>query len=174
MHLQGKESSDEPSYNIIQISSKIRKVAAGEKFAMALSAEGHVYTWGSNSYSTLGVKNEVESGVPFAGSLEPVNLSQSGDLAFQFIVDISCSYSACLALSDLGKVIAWGNEALLVKEGFPASSAPNHTVVTPTFLNLGAGERVKSIASGRYHHAFVTDIGECHTFGCNNYLQLGY
>ena len=50
--------------------------------------------------------------------MQPRNICDNGDLKGQFIVDISCSYISCLVLTDEGKVVGWGTEALLIKEGF--------------------------------------------------------
>lgn len=76
----------------------IVKVRAGNRFSLALDKYGHVWFWGDNS------KEQFEED-EYISSAEPVLVS---GLLSTKVVDIAVGDYHCLALSDEGKVYAWG------------------------------------------------------------------
>ena len=76
----------------------IIKIAAGTDFALALDADGNVYSWGLNSYGQLGYSNY------YYGSRNmPIKIT-----AISSIVDIKAGDSFALALDADGRVYSWG------------------------------------------------------------------
>ncbi|MBR0375237.1 MAG: hypothetical protein IJH59_01630, partial [Firmicutes bacterium] len=74
----------------------VPKVQNGNKFGVALRADGTVWTWGINSNGQLGQGNTIKSNEPVQVEFDEV------------IKDISVGNSHVLALSESGKVYAFG------------------------------------------------------------------
>jgi len=73
--------------------SKVVKVAAGDKFNFALSADGTLYSWGSKSSGCLALGEECAKQV-----VEPTPVSAE-TFGHQKVVDIVASKSRCLAIT---------------------------------------------------------------------------
>lgn len=78
------------------------QVSAGDRFTLGLSDDGHVWGWGSNSYSELR---------GFGGSrTTPVDLQVSDYLETgEQVAAIAAGSQHALVLTDAGRVYAWGD-----------------------------------------------------------------
>ncbi len=106
--------------------SNIISIAAGDNFAMALSADGAVYTWGNGSNGRLGDNNtsshnayypqQVVRGVADIYTSESTTTGDGEDSSEETpskeylsgIVEISAGKDYALALDKNGHVLAWG------------------------------------------------------------------
>jgi len=76
--------------------------SAGDLSALALTEDGEVYSWGSNSYNQLG--RTAINGDPLPGKV----VDPSGNSTLQHIVAISIGSSNAIALADDGAIYSWG------------------------------------------------------------------
>jgi len=74
----------------IDFNLPVVKVMCGDLFGGLLSADGQVFTWGSNMYGKLGIKNEQVCLVQ-----NPVKVNFGDD----FIKDIACGFDHCIAMT---------------------------------------------------------------------------
>lgn len=84
----------------IESLEKIIDISAGAGYSLALKIDGTVWAWGKNDHGRLGDGTEMDSEIP----VKVKGLSK--------IKRVAASYGGhCLALSNDGKVWAWGNNA---------------------------------------------------------------
>ena len=142
----------------------ITSIAAGDNHSLALSSDGEVFAWGSNSYGKLGTEAWQDSSVPL-----PVDTR--GVLRGKVVTAISAGHRHSLALTSDGEVFAWGsNSNGQLGNGGETESRPPVRVDTSGAL---AGKRVVAIAAGEDHSMALTDDGLVFTWGGNWYGQLG-
>ena len=79
-------------------SNSFVQVACGDDFAVALNAQGQVYSWGTNKYGNLGLGY-----VPYKVST-PRHISSLNDA----MALIACGASHSLVLTTDGRVYGWG------------------------------------------------------------------
>jgi alpha-tubulin suppressor-like RCC1 family protein len=142
----------------------ITAIAAGEDHSLALSSEGKVFAWGSNSSDQLGTENWQDSQVPAAVDIRGVLFGKT-------VVAIAAGASHSLALTRDGEVIAWGGNGngQLGNGGTTDSRIPVKIDTTGAL----AGKRVVAIAAGDDHSIALASDGMVFTWGHNGYGQLG-
>lgn len=141
-------------------SSKVVQVAVGAKHALLLTDEGIVYSWGSaNNYGQLGrtTGEDVTSRQTPLPIVE--NFRDNAKGSIEVIVQIACGLNHCLALSQSGKLYAWGNNKAgqLGLEGWalgPKNEPPKSA--TPQLVVIPGDAKVKSISCGPESSACVT------------------
>lgn len=91
----------------VQITSKndFEKVSVGEGYVAAIASDG-IYVWGDNSYGQLGINPKTATITP--GTIHPLNINLEDGESF---VDISAGGRFAIALTNLGNVYAWGDNA---------------------------------------------------------------
>jgi len=111
-------------------------IACGQTSTIAITNNGEVYGWGNNGNGQLGNGNNVNQ----------INPCRVMALSNTVIVKVVCGFSHTLALSDEGKVYAWGANAY-------------GQLTTPTKANVFSPERiledigrVVDIAATHYNH----------------------
>ncbi|MFC7337592.1 hypothetical protein ACFQY0_10420 [Haloferula chungangensis] len=140
------------------------KVAAGADHSLALTSDGRVFAWGSNSSGKLGNGTSSSSSVP-------VEVDHSGELSGKRVIGIAAGSNHSLALTSDGHVAAWGsNFNYTLGNGGTASSA---TPVAVSRSGVLAGKTVTAISSGSVHNVALTSDGSLITWGSNQYGQLG-
>lgn len=153
--------------NIVQISSSnYLNNYSGNKFFMALNAEGEVFTWAYGSYNKP--SDEVTT--------IPTKLEFEDEVR---IIDIEAGASSAYVKDELGNVYSWGKNAL----GLGASK---QTVAEPTKIELLPNEaEIEVMSASKYNgcnRAFMSNyIGTVYGFGYNsansllgNYDTTGY
>ncbi|KAK3249963.1 hypothetical protein CYMTET_40630 [Cymbomonas tetramitiformis] len=105
--LGGQSSSDALAPQLVEPlrTHKVVHVAAGAKHCMALTAEGDVYTWGSNEDGALGVGSSEESGPHDFSSFPHAVLTSCR------VVQISAGRDFSLAITAFGLLYAWGTNS---------------------------------------------------------------
>lgn len=180
---------------------QIVSVAAGGLHTLALSADGHVFSWGCNDERALGH--------PAA----EFTVSRVLGLDHEFIVQIACGDSISAALSAEGRIYTWGTfrdskgiigvrdpKRLRLEEpkrrstsslasslsasssvaSLPASeidapedSNPEHFNLMPTLLTDLVHLRIRAIAAGANHILALAEDGEVYAWGSGEQGQLG-
>ncbi|XP_010858470.1 PREDICTED: probable E3 ubiquitin-protein ligase HERC6 isoform X2 [Bison bison bison] len=142
---------------------KIIQVACGHYHSLALSEDGQVFSWGTNSHGQLGLGKEFPSQASpqRVRSLEGIPLAQ---------VAAGGHHSFALSLS--GTSFGWGSN----NAGQLALSGNNAPVQRYKPVSIGALKTlgVVSISCGYKHTAVLTQDGKVFTFGDNSYGQLGH
>ncbi|MDR1392846.1 MAG: FG-GAP-like repeat-containing protein [Bifidobacteriaceae bacterium] len=138
---------------------RIVAVAAGEEFALALSQDGRVFSWGENNYGQLGDGTTINR-------ITPVLVS---GLSGQRVVGIAAGSTHCAAVTSTGAVYTWGtNTTGALGDGTTTSRT------SPVKVN-GAlnGQNVKAVAAGAEFTAALTTGGRVYTWGSNYRGQVG-
>ncbi|MGA9142108.1 MAG: hypothetical protein WBZ29_17930 [Methanocella sp.] len=131
----------------------IKSVAVGEYFAVALSEDGNVWTWGSNFKGQLG-NQKIED------SYDPVAVQGLSN-----IVQVSAGIEHAMALSKDGTVWSWGsNQYGQLGDGTTTDSNG------PVRLDL---PRIVAISADRYNSMALDEDGNVWTWGDNNFGQIG-
>ncbi|XP_039629608.1 probable E3 ubiquitin-protein ligase HERC1 isoform X4 [Polypterus senegalus] len=119
----------------------IKKVSCGTQFSVALTKDGHVYTFGQDRLI----------GLPEGRARNHNRPQQVPALSGIFIKDIAVGAEHTLALSSAGDVYAWGSNS----EGQLGLGHTNH-VREPTLLTSLQGKNINQISAGRCHSAAWT------------------
>ena len=141
------------------------KVAAGSGVSMALTSEGRLFACGNGGYGQLGRGDTSNSRVP-------VEVSASGELAGKTVVAMAIGNSHCLALTDEGKVYAWG----LGSNAQLGVGYYSYHILTPTAVDTSgelAGKRVVAISAGYWHSLALTSEGTVVAWGDSYSGELG-
>ena len=142
---------------------RVVAISAGGGHSLALTADGWVAAWGSNSSGQLGIGTTTNAKAPMW-------VDRSGALAGKRVVAISAGDSHSLALCSDGKLVTWGanGSGQLGNNSTTTSSVP---VLTRT--GAFAGKTPVAIACGENHNLVLCSDGSLVTWGANGSGQLG-
>ncbi|MEY2633045.1 MAG: hypothetical protein RIR00_1699, partial [Pseudomonadota bacterium] len=135
--------------------SGVTALAAGERFSLALKADGSVWAWGDNSRSQLGAAQGgvAKQPVQVGGLGTATAIAAGADFAFALLAD--------------GSVWAWGNNSEGQLGDGSRQSRPQPVAVA------GLGLPVQSLAAGRNHALAVLADNQVWSWGSNLQGQLG-
>ncbi|XP_069046831.1 probable E3 ubiquitin-protein ligase HERC1 isoform X3 [Lepisosteus oculatus] len=119
----------------------IKKVSCGTQFSVALTKDGHVYTFGQDRLI----------GLPEGRARNHNRPQQVPVLSGLFIEDIAVGAEHTLVLTSTGDVYAWGSNS----EGQLGLGHTNH-VREPSLVTALQGKRIHQISAGRCHSAAWT------------------
>ncbi|XP_054285164.1 probable E3 ubiquitin-protein ligase HERC4 isoform X2 [Macrosteles quadrilineatus] len=138
---------------------KVHTVACGEFHTLAVNEWGQVFSWGCSKYGQLG-----------HGDLDEFRRPKIiRSLATSFVVQVSCGYRHCMALTNNGQLFAWGcNDSGQLGLGNKCES-----VSQPTLVKSLGGVPLAFISSGGSHSFAVSKSGAVFGWGKNNSGQLG-
>ncbi|KAG8144816.1 hypothetical protein E2320_013235 [Naja naja] len=119
----------------------IRKVACGTQFSVALTKDGHVYTFGQDRLI----------GLPEGRARNHNRPQQVPALSGVFVEDVAVGAEHTLALSSAGDVYAWGSNS----EGQLGLGHTNH-IREPTLITSLQGKNIRQVSAGRCHSAAWT------------------
>ncbi len=139
-------------------------IAGANVHSVALTADGQVFTWGSNDFGQLGNGTTTES-------LEPVAVKRSGALAGKIVTAIAASGLQTMVLTSDGQVFCWGsNESGQLGDG----STTRRNEPVPVITNGALGNKaITAIVAGYSHAVALTSDGRLFAWGWNLYGQLG-
>jgi alpha-tubulin suppressor-like RCC1 family protein len=168
-----KNLGDNPNNPIIS-------VTAGSSFSIALSADGLVYAFGSNSAGQLGDNTTIQRNIPIK-VLKGAYLGRNylGDNSINPIVSLSAGVEHVIALSADGLVYSMGknNYGQLGDNSTTNKLLPNNVLKGSYFGNVYLGDysnnAIVSISTGAFHSVSLAADGTVYTFGGNNKSQLG-
>lgn len=140
------------------------RIAGGHSHSLALASDGSVFAWGANGSGRLGNQSSIDS-------VMPVAVDQTGVLADESIIAIVAGDAHSLALSEAGRVFAWGaNSHGQLGDG---SSISRNAPVAVMAEGLLTGMRVVAIAAGGNHSLALTEDGRVFAWGLGTSGQLG-
>lgn len=144
----------------------IIEVSLGSSHSSAITSEGRIFTWGSNSNGKLGNGTSENSS-------KPIDITSQFNLAVgEKVASVSLGYASSLVITSEGRVFSWGyNEDGELGDGTTLSKFVP-TEITNQF-NLAIGETITSISSGAYHSSAVTSENRLFTWGNNSSAKLG-
>jgi alpha-tubulin suppressor-like RCC1 family protein len=128
---------------------RLTQIAAGARFACALSAAGAVYCWGAGGRGQLGDGARTTSDVPVA-----VTTTAGNPLGKQRVTQISAGGSFACALSATGAVYCWGAGG----SGQLGNGSTTPAQNVPVAVTAAAGTPL--------HHVTVTQISAGGSFAC--------
>jgi len=138
----------------VPLSGVATQVAAGRAHSMAL-IDGHVWTWGDNTYGQLGLGSADTA-------RHPTPHKVAGLPTIRFIAG---GRDTSFAIAGNGDLYAWGNS------GYgQAGTGSKGTVLTPKVVLAD----VDMVESGADHTVALRSDGTVWTWGRNRFGQLGY
>ncbi|XP_053977184.1 probable E3 ubiquitin-protein ligase HERC4 isoform X1 [Hylaeus volcanicus] len=140
--------------------SVIVQIACGMKHTLALTNDGKLYSWGSNSAGQLGLGSDTEN------EIKPtlVNSLVAVPVAF-----IACGGFHSIAISKSGAIFGWGKNTF-GQLGLNDTQNRN----TPCQLQTLQNAKVCYAACGEEFSVFLTLDGGVFTCGAGMYGQLGH
>lgn len=145
-------------------------VVSGYQTTFAISTNGELYAWGSNSAGGLGIGNTTDQSTP-----QKVNLPLlSGEKVI--LVDPSenagGNNTTVYAVTNTGRVFAWGYGTGNMIPGYNGTNSTPFEVTSLTTLG-NTNEGIKKISVGNSQVLILTNNGKVFSFGSNNYGSLG-
>jgi alpha-tubulin suppressor-like RCC1 family protein len=145
------------------------QLAAGDGASLALTGDGHLYSFGENRYGELG--RALGSGSE-AANPTPARVNLPG-AAGERIVEVAAGGAHSLALTATGQLYAFGRN-FYGQLGSTTGNGSDTANPTPAPLVLpGASGPASEIAAGEDHSLAVTSTGQLYAFGSNRFGQLG-
>ncbi|CAL1547154.1 unnamed protein product [Lymnaea stagnalis] len=154
----GADITERTRLAFVDIPDPVIQVCAGGMHTVCLTNTGQVYTFGCNDEGALGRETSVEGSEAKPGK---VNIPAP-------IVMVTAGDSHTAALTDDGRVYAWGNF-----RDANGSMGLTSNGIEKKPVELIQEEVVIKMASGSDHLACLTDRGELLTLGCAEQGQLG-
>ena len=141
-------------------------IACGANYSMALDSTGAVHAWGYNASGQLGNNDTFYSVIP-------IKVGTFGSLNGKTIIAVACGASHTLALDSTGAVHTWG----LNGNGQLGNNATTNSLIPINIMSVVGssliGKTIVAIACGANHTLALDSTGVTHTWGLNNWGQLG-
>lgn len=145
----------------------IKKVSLTYYHSLALSTEGDVYAWGSNTRGQLGNGTFDDSSVP-------VKVERGAIPADAEIVDIGAGDGWSLAIDADGNAYVWGqNKNFQYDETFGMGNGSTDGSNLPMITAKVPDTKFVKVAAGHSTAALVTEAGEVYTWGWGTEGLLG-
>lgn len=152
-------------------------VAAGENHILALSLQGKVYSWGTNTCYQLGrAANPRKVSQKFANSEPPrdCDLTPTTVTGLADCKRVFAGLSNGFAVEKSGKVVAWGlNTKGQTGTGLKASKVANPHGIPALGPSRHNGAEVVQIVGGNFHTAFLLSNGHVYICGDSDEGKLG-
>jgi len=138
----------------------------GSSHSLAITLEGRIFTWGSNSSGQLGDGATTDR-------LTPVDITSKFNLnAGEMIIQASLGGYHSSAITSEGRIFTWGHNF-----GGKLGDGTTTNRLTPVDItsefNLNVEETIIQVSLGGYHSSAITSEGRIFTWGENEYGQLG-
>lgn len=151
-------NSDVPVRVRLPPGASVVAVRASYNYAMALTAGGHVLTWGYNGSGQLGTGFHTASEIPVRVKLPPRTM----------VAAIATGGYDGLVLTRSGRVLAWGDN----RNG-QLGNGTYHSSALPVAVKLPHGVEIIAIGGGSQHSLALTSGGRVLAWGYNAFGQLG-
>jgi alpha-tubulin suppressor-like RCC1 family protein len=154
----GTTQSDLPVQAVLPAGTKVVAVRASYNYCMALTAGGHVLTWGYDGSGQLGNGYLTASEVP----------ARIDAPAGTTVTQIANGGYDGLALTSTGRLLAWGSDQF-----GQLGDGSRKSALKPVAVKLPPGTRLTAIGAGSQHSLALTSAGRVLAWGWNAYGQLG-
>jgi len=136
---------------------KVKLVAAGPYYSVAVTHEGDVYSWGQAFQGETGLFSSVEAVPRFAPAVTPFR-----------VTEVSCGHGHVLARTEGEQCISWG-ENTCGQLGLGHKSKPTYK---PQLLET-IPSQLLTVSAGWAHSVAVGTDGRAYAWGLNSHGQLG-
>jgi len=149
-------------YNGTMWGKKAVRVCSTYYSSVILTSDSTLFTFGDNTYSSLGVTTTSKT-------IEPIVIPATGVLAGKNISDIQCGYYHVLVLLTDGSVVTWGyNDYYQLGDGTTTATK------TPKLVTFPGGTCKGSQIITKYYTNFVIcRNNDVYTWGRSDYGQTG-
>ncbi|ETW01763.1 hypothetical protein, variant 2 [Aphanomyces invadans] len=149
---------------------KIVSLSCGGTHTVALSEQGHVYTWGRRDNGQLGLGREwlhLEIETDGVSAFTPTRIEPES-FGMEKVVQISAGAFHTAAITESGAVYTWGKEDYgMLGVGHTAD------IHVPRKVAYFDKEPARVVSCGGWHTAVVTRAGAAFVFGRGEYGRLG-
>jgi len=137
---------------------KFKAIATGKSHMLGLGMDGEVWSWGRGENGRLGNGGNSDQ-------LEPYPIDFFLEMNIR-ITAIACGHSFCLAVSDDGRVFAWGKNDQ-GQLGLGGGMAMDHYAMEaiPSEIETLAKEKIVAVGAGLAHAGCVSDTGKVFSWG---------
>lgn len=136
---------------------RVKFVAAGPYFSVAITHEGDVFSWGQAFNGETGLFGQVEAVPRFAPEVTKLR-----------VTEVSCGHSHVLARTETQQCVSWG-ENTCGQLGLGQKSKPTYK---PQVLS-SIPSQVQNVSAGWAHSVAVGGDGRVYSWGLNSHGQLG-
>eukprot|EP00931_Biecheleriopsis_adriatica_P059019 TRINITY_DN35245_c0_g1_i1.p1 TRINITY_DN35245_c0_g1~~TRINITY_DN35245_c0_g1_i1.p1 ORF type:complete len:1099 (-),score=207.38 TRINITY_DN35245_c0_g1_i1:48-3344(-) len=157
---------------------RVVATACGDVHTLALSDEGHVYSFGGGSYGQLGVKDVLA--MPVDADNCPYMPTPQRVSGLEGIVRLACGDSHSLTVGREGRLYCWGANScgqlgIMNPDDPRIRKDPDGIphLPTPVELEALADQRIVDIACGEAHSLAVSASGNLYSWGACSCGQLG-
>merc|ERR1712100_591876 len=160
---QGKLGIGDKDLEYTSIPQKVNlppctQISCGSHFAMFLSEDGELFSFGFNQYGQLGLRNNQKRNY-----ISPRFISSLKDVEF---IECGGAHTFCKTLNN--EIFCWGYN------GYSQLGLENRdNQNTPILCSLLSNEDVVDIKCGYYHTLVLTSNGDVLSCGNNEYGELG-
>ena len=147
-----------PSFDEIDNSIDVVKVAAGYYHSLALTDSGEVYSWGDNEYGQLGLGDTTDRTSP---KKVTQNVNDGSKVVF---ADVKSSNGFSIGLSTQGDLYTWG-ENNFGQLGLGTSGTGTYMSLPQKVTVSGVKFTDISAGAGGFHSLALTDSGEIYSWG---------
>ncbi|XP_072173029.1 serine/threonine-protein kinase Nek8-like [Diadema setosum] len=143
---------------------EVALVSCGASHVMAVTNEHEVFSWGRGNNGRLGLDSQESFSSPQAVMIPPQHQAKS----------VCCGVDCSIILTTEGALIGCGSNR---SNKLGLDQSDHHVEEVFTFTPVSTPPlpqlRIASAAIGTSHSAFITEDGQCHTLGSNQFGQLG-
>ncbi|CAA6664323.1 unnamed protein product [Spirodela intermedia] len=154
---------------VSSLPEKIILISAGYHHSAAVTENGELYVWGNNSSGQLGLGKRAESIVSVPTRLDC--------LAGVCVKNVALGSEHSIAVTDDGNVLSWGAGGFGrlghgVRSGILGFSGSSSEYI-PRLIKNFEEVKVRKIAAGLLHSAFIDEHGSVFIFGEKTTSKLG-
>lgn len=139
----------------------ITSISIGQYFTSALSSDNRVFMWGANDYGAIGDGTNINRYLP-TDITSQFNLGEG-----EYIININAAQHTMTAISNLGRIFAWGYSgggSNLIGED--SSHVDPNTPVDITYtIPLNGTETINNIENGMAHFFVFTNENNIYYWG---------
>lgn len=143
----------------LKTDEKIKHIACGSDFNVALTSNHRVLTFGNSNNGKLGIASDALIEVVY--DITNNFIMQEDD----YIIDVDCGASHTLALSNNGYLYGWGDNQ------FSQLSLDEPIIYTPTLIDI-LGATITKIECGRFTSYVISNQAQLYGFGSDSHGQL--
>ncbi|CAG2109242.1 unnamed protein product, partial [Medioppia subpectinata] len=151
----------------------VQYFANGSGFAMAVTGDHRLYSWGDNTWGQLGRCGSVPPPDSNHKCLTPDKITYSDSNRDMTVRQIACGYNYCLALTTSGRVNGWGYNGS-GQVGCGGRPSNNQIICRPQKLSFSNAYKITAIYCHYFSSFAVTSDGQVFSWGTNSDHQLGH